>query len=155
MLLNQTEARYNLNGGTSDACTSYPGISVLTISITVFPAAAPTDSTFSLLPVHHVVTDSSIQARLTGTLINVNLAVDAVKPGQTLTGVHGAQVVAGGSVAAGAGLTLIYFSFTVDSWWRRGKLGGDCRKHWERNLNNDFDNSDDEMKLSYWINVAT
>lgn len=71
------------------------------------------------LPVHHVVTDSSVQAGLAGALIHVNLAVDAVEPGQTLAGVHGDQVLAGGSVAAGAGLTLVYFKFTVDSWWRK------------------------------------
>lgn len=73
------------------------------------------------LPVHHVMTDSCILTGLTGTLININLTVDAIKPGQTFTWVHADQVMAGSSIVAGAGLTLVYFSFTVDSWWRRRK----------------------------------
>lgn len=67
------------------------------------------------LPVHHVVTDSSVLAGLTGTLIHIKLTVDAGKPGKTLTGVRANQVMTGGSVVAGARLTLIDFSFTVDS----------------------------------------
>lgn len=80
------------------------------------------------------MTDGSILAGLTGTLVNIKLTVDAVKPRQTLTGVHANQVVTGGSVATGAGLTLVYLIFTVDSWWRRGKLVGYWRKRSERNM---------------------
>lgn len=81
--------------------------------------AAPTDSAFtsrSGLPVHHVVTGSSVLAGLAGTLVDIKLTVGAGKPGQTLAGVHASQVMTGGSVAAGAGLTLVYLSLTVDSW---------------------------------------
>lgn len=66
------------------------------------------------------MTDSSVLTGPTDTLIDIDLTVDAVEPGRTLAGVHADQVVAGGAVAAGAGLTLVYFSFTVDSWWGRG-----------------------------------
>lgn len=61
------------------------------------------------------MTDSSVLAGLTGTLIHIKLTVDAGKPGKTLTGVRANQVMTGGSVVAGARLTLIDFSFTVDS----------------------------------------
>lgn len=101
------------------------------------------------------MTDRSILAGLAGALININLAVDAVEPGQTLTGVHAHQVVAGGSIAAGVGLTLIYFNFTVDSWWRRGKLGRYCREHWEGNMKAMMMMMITlMMKLSYLVNVA-
>lgn len=80
------------------------------------------------------MTDGSILAGLTGTLVNIKPTVDAVKPRQTLTDVHANQVVTGGSVATGAGLTLVYLIFTVDSWWRRGKLVGYWRKRSERNM---------------------
>lgn len=56
---------------------------------------------------------------LTSTLINIKRTVEAVKPGHTLTSIHADEVMAGGSVPARAGLTLVYFSFTVDSWSRR------------------------------------
>lgn len=66
--------------------------------------------------------DTTILAGLTGTLININLTVGAVEPGRTLTRVQANQVMAGGSIVAGAGLTFIDFIFTVDSWWRKGTL---------------------------------
>lgn len=76
-------------------------------------------------PVHHVAAGSSVQAGLTGALVDIDLAVRTVEAGQALAGVHGDQVVADGSVAAGPGLTLVYFNFTVDSWLgRRGRLLG-------------------------------
>lgn len=56
---------------------------------------------------------------LTSTLINIKRTVEAVKPGHTLASIHADEVMAGGSVPARAGLTLVYFSFTVDSWSRR------------------------------------
>jgi len=71
------------------------------------------------LPVHHVMTDSSILTGLTGTLINVHLTVGAIEPRWTFTQVHADEVVTAGPIAARAGLTLIYFNFAVDSWWRR------------------------------------
>lgn len=61
------------------------------------------------------MTDCSILAGFTGTLTYIKPTVDAVKPRHTLTDVHANQVNAGSSIEAGAGLTLIYFCFTVDS----------------------------------------
>lgn len=72
-----------------------------------------------VLPVHHVMTDSSIQAGFTGTFINIKLTVQAIKPRHTLTGIHVNQIMASSSVVTGAGLTLIYFMFTVDSWVKK------------------------------------
>lgn len=60
------------------------------------------------------MTDSSIQAGLTGTFINIKLTVHAIKPRHTLTGIHANKIMASSSVVTGAGLTLIYFMFTVD-----------------------------------------
>lgn len=68
------------------------------------------------------MTNTFVLTRITGALIDVNLAIDAVKPGKAFAGVHADEVLAGGSVLAGARLTLVYFDFTVDSWFRRGKV---------------------------------
>lgn len=89
------------------------------------------------------MTDGSILAGLTGTLVNIKITVDAVKPRQTLTGVHANQVVAGGSVAAGVRLTLVYLIFTVDSWWRRGKL-------LEKALGKKYESNDDDASCNIW-----
>lgn len=66
-------------------------------------------------PVDHVLADSSVQTGLTGTLINIHLAVHAAEAGLALTQVHAHQVLAGGSIPAGVGLTLVYFGLAVDS----------------------------------------
>lgn len=92
----------------------------------VFTAVAPTHSEFRLrtgLPVHHVPTHSLVLTGSTGALIDIHLAVDAIKPRLTFTRVHADQVMAGGCVVAGTGLTLVDFNFTVDSWSRTEKSG--------------------------------
>lgn len=68
------------------------------------------------------MTDGSIQAGLTGTFINIKLTVRAIKPGRTLTGIHANQIMASRSVVTGAGLTLIYFMFTVDPLVKRDSI---------------------------------
>lgn len=64
------------------------------------------------------MTDGSILTGVTGTLINIHLTVEAVKPKRTLARVHGNQVLAGGSIKTWIGLTLVYFNLTVASYGR-------------------------------------
>lgn len=94
------------------------------------------------LPVDHVPAGSSIQARHTGTLVHIHLAVDTIKPRQTFTGVHADQVTAGGSVPAGLGLTLVNFCLTVDSWCRKAKLQKD---------DDEFGNKKHPVSASVWL----
>lgn len=75
------------------------------------------------VPVDHVLTHCSILAWQADALIHINFTVHTFEPRQTFTQVHANQVTAGGSVAAGVGLTLIYFSLAVDPWWRRAESG--------------------------------
>lgn len=70
------------------------------------------------------MTDSSIQAGLTGTFINIKLTVHAIKARHTLTGIHANQIMASSSVVTGAGLTLIYFMFTVDPLVKKDSISG-------------------------------
>lgn len=98
-----------------------------------FTVEAPPDSRMLTgLPVHHVMAVGSVLAGLTGTLVHIQLTVDAIEAGQTLARVRANQVVAGGPVVAGTGLTLIDFHLTVDSWGRRAESTSVSRNNWKQ-----------------------